>query len=134
MEEEYEEAECDVVCNTSFIYANLQDSIAASRVPSRTVRVKVIVMALIQEPWYCKDYIRGRNILGYTLFSAGGIGRPRSFILKKNKTTCMLPGFSCRDLVAVLIKYNEDGTERRLFVCCAYLPIIPRIHPPVKGM
>jgi hypothetical protein len=53
----------------------------------------------------------GLNILGYTLFFAGGIDRPRVCILTRNKTTWMLPGFSCRDLVAVLIKYNEDGAE-----------------------
>jgi hypothetical protein len=34
----------------------------------------------------------------------------------------MLPGFSCKDLVAVLVKYIEDGAEGRLVVCCAYLP------------
>jgi hypothetical protein len=33
----------------------------------------------------------------------------------------MQPGFSCRDLVAVLIKYDEDG-EQRLVVCSANLP------------
>jgi hypothetical protein len=33
----------------------------------------------------------------------------------------MLPGFSCRDLVAVLIKYNEEGVEQRLVVYSAYL-------------
>jgi len=30
--------------------------------------------------------------------------------------------FSCRDLVAVLVKYIKDGAERRLVVCSAYLP------------
>jgi len=34
----------------------------------------------------------------------------------------VLPGFSCRDLVTVLVKYIEDGAERRLVVRCAYLP------------
>jgi len=34
----------------------------------------------------------------------------------------MLPGFSCGDLVAVLIKYNEDGAEGQFVVCSAYLP------------
>jgi hypothetical protein len=33
----------------------------------------------------------------------------------------MLPGVSYRDLVAVLINYNEDEAERRLVVCSAYL-------------
>jgi len=30
--------------------------------------------------------------------------------------------FSCRDLVAVLVKYIKDGAERRLLVGSAYLP------------
>jgi hypothetical protein len=35
--------------------------------------------------------------------------------------TWMLLGYSCRDLVAVLIHYNEGETERYLVVCSAYL-------------
>jgi hypothetical protein len=53
----------DVASSISFIEANLQHSIAASRILSRTVSVKGIDMALIQEPWYCKGCIRGLNIL-----------------------------------------------------------------------
>jgi len=34
----------------------------------------------------------------------------------------MLPGFSGRDLVAVLKNYNDDGAERLLVVCSDYLP------------
>ena len=78
-----------------------------------------MVMALIQEPWYRESYIRGLNIPGYTLFSASGIDRPRACILMRNETALMLPGFSCRDLVAVLIKYNDKGAEQRLVVCSA---------------
>jgi len=44
----------------------------------------------------------------------------------------MLPGFSCRDLVALLIKYNEEGVERRLVVCSAYLPYNSEDPPPSK--
>jgi len=76
-------------------------------------------MALKQEPWYYEDRIRGLNMPGYT---AGGIDRPRACILAKNMTIGMLLGFSCRDLVAVVINYNEDGVERRLVLCSAYLP------------
>ena len=50
MEEENEEAECDMLCNTSSIQANLQHNITASRVLSRTVSVKGIGMALIEKP------------------------------------------------------------------------------------
>jgi hypothetical protein len=68
-------------------------------------------MALIQELWYCKDCIRGLNIPGYTLYSVGRTDRPMACILVRNRTTWMLPGFSCRDLLAVLVKYTEDGAE-----------------------
>ena len=34
----------------------------------------------------------------------------------------MLPGFFCRDLVAVRVKCNENGAERRMVVCSACLP------------
>jgi hypothetical protein len=42
----------------------------------------------------------------------------------------MLPGFPSRDLVAVLIKYNENGAERRLVVRSAYLPYNSENPPP----
>jgi hypothetical protein len=44
----------------------------------------------------------------------------------------MLPGFSCRDLVAVFVKDIEDGAERRLVVCSAYLPYNSEDSPPSK--
>jgi len=46
----------------------------------------------------------------------------------------MLPGFSCRDLVAVLIKYNKDGAERRLVACSAYLSYDSEDPPPSKEL
>ena len=132
--EEEEEAELDMLNIISFIQANLQHSIAASRVISRTVIVKGTDMALIQEPWHREGRIRGLNIPGYTLFSASGKDRPRACILTKNETVWMLPGSSCRDLVAVLIKYNEEGAERRLVVCSAYLPYDSKDPPPSKEL
>ena len=70
--EEEEGAEYDMVSTISFIQANLQHSMAASRILTRTVSVKGINMALIQKLWYCEDCIRGLYIPGYTLYSAGG--------------------------------------------------------------
>jgi hypothetical protein len=52
----------------------------------------------------------------------------------RKETAWMLPGFSCRDLVAVLIKYNEEGVERRLVVCSAYLPYDSKDPPPSKEL
>ena len=100
-----------MVSTISFIQANLQHSIADSGFLTRTVGNKGIDMALVQKQWYCEDCIRGLNIPGYTLYSAGRKKRPRACILAWNMNAWGLPGFSCRDLVAILIKYIED--ERR---------------------
>jgi hypothetical protein len=89
---------------------------------------------LIQEPWYREGRIKGLNIPGYTLFSTGGIDGPRAGILTTNKATWMLPGFYCKALVAVLIKYNEDGAERRLVFCSAYLPYNSKDHPRQRNL
>jgi hypothetical protein len=121
-----------MVSTISFIQANLQDSIAASKILTRSVGVKGIDMALIQETWYRGDCIRGLNFPGHTLFSAKGTERPQACILTKDKTAWMLLGFSCRNLVAVLIRYNEEGAERRLVVCSAYLPYDSEEPPPSK--
>jgi hypothetical protein len=89
-------------------------------------------MALIQEPWYCENCIQCLNIPGYALYSAGRTDRPRASILVSSMTSWMLPGFSCRDLVAVLVKYFADGVERRLVVCSAYLLYDSEDPPPTK--
>jgi hypothetical protein len=102
--------------STIFIQANLQHSIAASRVLARTVSVKKIYEALIQDPCYRKDRISGFNIPGYTLYSAGGTDRPGVSLLPRNMTIWVLPGFSCRNLVTALVKYVENGAERLLIV------------------
>jgi hypothetical protein len=83
-----------MVSTISFIQANLQHSIAASGILTRTIGVKGIGMALIQEPWYCEDCVRGLNIPGYTLCSAGRKDRPRACILARDMDIWMLPGFS----------------------------------------
>jgi hypothetical protein len=124
------------VSTVSITQANMQRSIAASRVLSRTASVKGIDIALIQKPWYREGYIRGLNIPGYTLLSAGGIDRHTACICTRNETAWMLPGSSCTGLVAVLIKYNEDGAERPLVVCSAYLLYDSDDPPPspLKGI
>jgi hypothetical protein len=61
-----------MVSTISFIQANLQHSIAASSILTRTVGVKGVDVALIQEPWYHKGCVSGLSIPGYTLYSVGG--------------------------------------------------------------
>ena len=120
-----------MVSTTSSTQANIQYSIAASGILTRTVGVKGIDMALIQKPWYRENCVRGLNIPGYTLYSAEGKGRPRACILARDMDIWMLPGFSCRDLVAVLVKYFEDGAERPLVARSAYLPYDSK-DPPLS--
>jgi len=43
-----------------------------------------IDMALVWDPWYREDCIRGLNIPGYTLYSAGGLYMPRIYTLARN--------------------------------------------------
>jgi len=100
-----------MVSTISFIQANLQHSTFASSILCRMVSAKGIDMALIQEPFYREGCISVPNIPGYTPFSASGTVRPRACIRTRNETAWILPGFSCRDLAAVLIKYNEEGAE-----------------------
>jgi len=120
----------DMVSTISFIQANLQHSIAASGILTRTVSVEAVEVALVQEPWYREGCIRGLMVPGYTLYSAGGKERTRVCILARNMNAWVLPHFSCRDLVAIQMKYLEDGAERRLVVCSAYLPYDSEDPPP----
>jgi len=78
-------------------------------------------VAQVQKPSYREDCIRGLTVSGYTLYSAGGKERRRVCILARNMNAWVLPDFSCRDPVAIQMKYLEDGAERRLVVCSAYL-------------
>jgi len=115
---EAEEAKLDMVSNISFIQANLQHSIAASRVLTRTVNVEVTDMALIPELWwlyYWPKYFRLYPVLRER-------NRPITCILVGNMNIRMLTGFSSRDLVALLINYNEGKVERCLVSCSALLP------------
>jgi len=119
-----------MVSTITFIQANLQHSIAASGILTRTVGVTGVDMALIQEP--C---VGSLDIPGYTLYTLRGRDRPRACILARNMNIWELPGFSCRDLVAVLVKYDEDGAaERRLVVCSAYLPYDSEDPPPSREL
>jgi len=98
------------------------------------VSVEGADIALVQEPWYHEDCIRGLTVPGYTLYSVGGKERPRACILARNMNAWVLPDFSCRDLVAILIKYIEDGAERWLVVRSPYLPYDSEDPPPLLEM
>ena len=111
-----------------------QYNIAASGILTRRVGVKGIDIALVQEPWYREDCIRGMNIPGYTIYYARGKERPRACILARNMIAWVRPVFSCRDLVAIPIKYIEDGAQRRLVVCSAYLPYDSEDPAPKREM
>jgi hypothetical protein len=81
---EEKEAEFDMVSTISFIQANMQHSMAASRIITRTVSIKGIDVALIQELWYHEDCIKDLKIPGYILYFAGGTDRPTACILVRN--------------------------------------------------
>jgi hypothetical protein len=121
-----------MVSTTSFIQVNLQHSISAFRILTRRLSDKGTDRALIQELWYHENCIRGLNIPGYNLYSAGGIDRPTAYILLGSMTSWMLPGFSCRDLVAVSVQYLQGRSEKQLLICSAYLPYYSEDPPPTQ--
>jgi hypothetical protein len=124
-----------MVSTISFIQANLQRSYAASGILTRVIGVRGIDFGLVQEPPHRDGCIGGLNIAGYTLYSARGKDRPRACILGRNMDMWELQGFSSRDLVGVLVKYQEDRVDKRLLVCSAYLPYDSEDpHPPDKGI
>ena len=95
---------CRVMVSTiSLVQINLQHSIAASGILTRTVGDRRIDLALIQKPWYRDGCVSGLGIPGYTPYSVRGKDRSRACILARNMNIWKLPGFSCRDLVAVLV-------------------------------
>jgi hypothetical protein len=96
------------------------------------VSVEGVDVALVQEPGYRKDCIRSLMVPGYTLYSARGKERPRACILVRNMNAWVLPDFSCRDLLAIQMKYLEERAERRLVVCSAYLPHDSKDPPPSR--
>jgi hypothetical protein len=49
-------------------------------------------------------------------------------------TSWLLTGLSDRDLVAVVVKYLENGMERRVVVCSAYLQYDAENPPPTKEL
>ena len=97
-----------------------------------TVVIKGIDKSLIQKPWYCKGHIMGLSISCFTLFFVSGIDRLEHASLLWTWNLWMLWGFSCRDLVAVQINYNEGESERCLVVCSAYLPCDSEDPPPTR--
>jgi hypothetical protein len=123
-----------MVSTISFIQANLQHSIAAFSILIKTVGVKGIDMVLIKEPWYNDGCVSGLNIPGYTLYSVRGKDRPTACILGRDMNIWELLGFSFRNLVEVLVRYNKDGAERRLVVCSAYLPYNSEDPPLSRGL
>jgi hypothetical protein len=52
----------------------------------------------------------------------------------RTRLVWVLPAFSCRDLVAIPVKYIEDGAERQLIVCSAYLPYDSEDPPPSREL
>ena len=132
-EEEEGEATSKMVSTIFFIQANLQHSTAASGILTRVVRSRVIDIALIQEPWYREGRVWSLNIPGYTLYPTGGKDRPRVCILARNMNLWVLPDFSCRYMVAVLVKYYEEGQREEWYSALRICHMTPRTLLPLRS-
>jgi hypothetical protein len=79
-------------------------------------------LILIQEPYYFKG-IRGLGESG-NVHRGGALNlRARACIFSRKGLNCrILPQFSDNDLTSCMLKYHQNGEEKQLIVCSAYLP------------
>lgn len=108
-----------------FIYifqANIQHDKAPTGLLCRRMKELSINVALIQEPWYYKNKVRGMGAAGGTLFYCTSVQHPRACIYVNNVTVFPLPQFCGKDLVALKMKVDNGVGPGEVVICSAYFP------------
>lgn len=104
------------------IQINLHHAKAATAVLASRFSKEHLDIALIQEPYFFKDQIRGLP-KGELLYNSSDPGIPRAGILfKKGLNYFPISGFCKKDLVAALIELPTEGGKIEIVICSAYLP------------
>jgi len=102
---------------------------------SHLINKKLTFVALIQEPWVFKKYIRGLNTKGRQLFCDFRCDRPRTCIVSRASVQARLLGqFTSQDLTAIQTTIDMGGQKRELVIGSAYLPYDAITPPPPKEM
>ena len=121
--------------NLLFTQINLQHCKEANSLMSHLINKKLTSVALIQEPWVFKKYIRGLNTKGGQLFCNSRCDRRRTCIVSGASVQARLLGqFTSQDLTAIQTTIDMGGQKRELVIGSAYLPYDAITPPPSKEL
>jgi len=121
--------------NLLFTQINLQHCKEASSLMSHIINKKLTSVALFQEPWVFKKYIRGLNTKGGQLFCNSRCDRRRTCIVSGASVQARLLGqFTSQDLTAIQTTIDMGGQKRELVIGSAYLPYDAITPPPSKEL
>ena len=93
------------------VQINLHHSRAACATLCAYMSKHLIDVALVQEPWTYKGLIRGLGLKGARLITEPNEINPRSCIRNSVKLLSH-EEFCCRNLVAVMLTVERDGSDR----------------------
>lgn len=104
------------------IQINLHHCKAASALLSKKLASENIDIALIQEPWVYRGFVRGVNCTGGTLYCPN-TDNPRTCIYVRDWMNALLKvEFCSRDVTTIETSIREGGRKRILQFSSAYLP------------
>lgn len=80
-------------------------------------------VCLIQEPYFFKRKVRGLGNAGPIHYVNSGSKPARACVfVRKDMNSLLLKQFSNSDFVAVQIRYKDNGEDKTIICCSAYLP------------
>lgn len=100
---------------------NIHHARAASAVMTRMFVKQRLGIALLQEPWFYRDQIRGLSGKGIKVIWTRGEETPRACIMLKDSINHIcLSDHSTRDLVAIQTPITIGATHREIVIASAY--------------
>jgi ribonuclease HI len=114
---------------------NLQHCKAASAELSRRFGMNHFDICLIQEPYICKDRVRGLESSGDIVYQPG-LSKPRTCIyIKKNLNYLPLTQYCTGDETVIKLTFEDlSGSKLDVVLCSAYFPYDSVDSPPNKNI
>lgn len=111
------------------LQANIHHSRSGTTNLSRKFLAEEIHLALIQEPWLVRGRISGlKGTKGKLIYDLKSDART-CILLDKNIEVLPLTEFIHRDLTAVKVKLNIEGSDREIVIGSVYLPYEEKAPP-----
>ncbi|KAJ8912748.1 hypothetical protein NQ315_016704 [Exocentrus adspersus] len=121
---------CKEDSGIKIIQINLQHCIAVISLISQQLAAKQVDIALIQEPWVCRDSVKGLSRHWGHVYVSSNEQTPRTCIdTTKQVNATKLTHFCFRDLVAIKVTIGR----RYYDLCSAYLPF-ESPNPPSRKL